>query len=133
MNKILFVIFLSILLNSCIPIPHFRDEWVFPEIKGYVFDSISNLPLRNVNVFEKYYSDTIQTDSSGFFNFKAKKEYFRFRFIAMDGPKPFMEMRFEKAGYVPKEIIIKYTKIEFSRENPDTFDLKRLKLINSVP
>jgi hypothetical protein len=130
MNKILICLF-CISLNSCIP--NLRDEWVFPEIKGYVFDSLTNLPIRNAIVFEKYHEyNNVQSDSNGFFEFKAKKRYERFRLIAMD-VKPFMELRFEKTGYEPKEIVIKYIQLVYGREKPDTFDLKIIKLKKNVP
>jgi hypothetical protein len=120
--------FLFLLMSSCIIVPNYDTEWTFPEIKGFVLDSSTNLPIGNAWAFEKNYGDTIQTDSTGHFIFQATKEYIKWRFIAMDGPEPYIHLRFEKPGYSPKEITIKYIKIDYKRKLPDSFDLKNVRL-----
>jgi len=122
-----------VFLESCIILPNNDTEWTFPEIEGYLIDSITNRPIENAIVFEKYYGDTIKTDSLGYFDFKAKKEYIKFRIITMDPPKPFIELRFEKKGFLSRELKIEYIKIDYNRIKCDTFDLKQIKLKNNVP
>ena len=127
-SNFILIIALGISLKGCILIPNYNTEWTYPEIKGYVINSLTKTPILNVSVFEKYYGDTIQTDSTGYFNFKARKEYIRLRMITMDGPKPYIDLRFEKLGYPPKEIRIRYIKLDYKREKPDTFDLNQVRL-----
>jgi hypothetical protein len=131
-STILFVI-LSITLKSCIIIPNFDTEWTYPEIKGYTMDSLTNTPISNVKVFDAYLGDTVMTDTTGFFNLKAKKEYIKFQWIVMDPPKPFIDLRFEKSGYQTKDLTFRYVKIIYTRKQCDTIDLKNIKLINNAP
>jgi hypothetical protein len=132
-NLILVIGLLITVLSSCIIIPNNDTEWTYPEIKGYLMDSITNKSINNAIVFEKYYGDTIRTDSFGFFNFKAQKEYIRFEFIAMDPPRDYIDLRFEKEGYLPKELSLHYKKVDYDRIKCDTIDLKQIKLIKNTP
>jgi hypothetical protein len=131
--SIILIGLISLIFDSCIIIPNNDTEWVYPEIKGYIADSLTNLPIEDAIVYEYNYGDTLYTNNNGYFNFKAEKKYIKYRIITMDPPKPFIDLRIEKSGYKPKKNEIKYIKIDYKRIKPDTFDLKTIKLINNMP
>lgn len=132
MTRILIIGFFIISLSSCIITPNYDSEWTFPEIKGYLVDSLTNSPIANVIIFAEY-DDTVQSDNNGFFNFKAKKEYIKYRVTAMDPPKPNIDLRFEKGGYSIRKMSIKYIIIDYNRVKPDTIDLKTITMIKNLP
>lgn len=123
------IIFCSMIFQSCILKYNNDTEWTFPEIYGYVVDSISNEPIRGAKIYEKYYGDTtLFTDTNGFFRFKAESEFIKWQFIAMDPPKPYIDLTIEYPDYIYKDISIKYKKILYSREKPDTINLDTIRI-----
>lgn len=125
MNRIIIIFALLLIsFSSCIIIPNNDYEWTYPEISGYLIDSTTNLPIENAIVFEKNYGDTIKSDSIGYFNFKAQKKFIKYKIFAMDPPKPFIDLKIVKGGYLSKEISIRYKKVDYNRMKPDTIKLK---------
>jgi len=120
-------------LDSCIILPNFDNESTHPEIIGFLVDSISNKPIINAIITEKNIDDTIVSESSGRFNFKAKNEFMAFKMIAMDPPLPYIYLKIEKSGYETKNVRLDYQKIQYNREKPDTIYLGIIKLINNAP
>jgi len=140
LHRAIFIAFTSIVfviacisLTSCLILPNFDSEWTYPEIKGYISDSLTNKPIGNVEVSDDYLGYTVFSDTTGFFNLKAKKEYIKFHVIAMDPPKPYIYLKFEKDGYQTKELTLKHRMIVLTRKYCDTLDIKNIKLIYNVP
>jgi hypothetical protein len=131
-KRLFYFVFIIIASNGCIILPNNDKEWTLPEIKGYIIDSTSGFPIDRAMV-TTVSDDTVFTDSNGYFHFKAKKEYIKNRLIAMDPPKPYLSLLFEKSGYEFKQIEIKYIVIDYSREKPDTLNLNKIKLKKNVP
>lgn len=105
-------------MTSCIPIFNFATEWTYPEIMGYVKDTLNEKPLSNVLVIAEN-GDSTLSNKNGFFSFKAKSEFIAIRWAVMD-PDFYLHLRFEKPQFDTKEVVIDYKKIMYGRTKADT-------------
>ena len=127
-----------IMLSSCIMIPNNDFEWILPEIKGVVLDSLHHYPIENAKIVAISFRDTVYSDDKGLFIIDARSEYIKYRIyyianliIAMvDQPKSFIEIRIIKGGYTTKELTIPY-RLEYKREEIVRIEPKTILLKNN--
>lgn len=105
-------------MTSCIPNFNFNTEWTYPEIIGFVKDTINEKPLSNVLVIADD-GDSTLSNKNGFFHLKAKSEFIAINWVVMD-PGYRLHLRFKKAQFISKELVINYKKIMLGRTNADT-------------
>ena len=55
------------MLSSCIMIPDNDFEWILPEIKGVVLDSLHHYPIENAKIVALSFRDTVYSDDKGEF------------------------------------------------------------------
>lgn len=109
---------LGTFMTSCIPIFNFDSEWTYPEIIGFVKDTLNEKPLSNVLVIADN-GDNALSNKNGFFHFKAKSEFIAINWAVMD-PGYRLHLKFEKSQFTTKELVIDYKKIMLERTNADT-------------